>query len=283
MSDLASLVTDRYGSPPAPGAFGDLVANHTLTTLLAHKSVRQFVLGQALPAGTLDVLVAAAQSAPTSSNLQTWSVVAVQDPGRKARLATLCGDQAFVRNAPLFLLFVADLHRLEKVAEATGQPPGAALAYTETFLIASLDAAFAAQNVIVAAEALGLGGCYVGAARNHPREVAELLGLPPRAVGLFGMALGVPDLTATDDTPAAAVKPRLPAAEVLHHERWDDNDQAQHFEAYDKVLGVFNASQQRADQPAWTARVTTRVATEAEMHGRHELRQILNERNFELK
>ena len=47
-----------------------------LQHLLAHRSVRAY-LPDALPEGTLAHLVAAAQSAPTSSNLQAWSVIAI--------------------------------------------------------------------------------------------------------------------------------------------------------------------------------------------------------------
>ena len=65
-------------------------------------------------AGTLEMLVAAAQSASTSSNLQAWSLVAVEDSARKARLAELVGNQAHVRAAPLFLVWLADLARLER-------------------------------------------------------------------------------------------------------------------------------------------------------------------------
>jgi hypothetical protein len=54
-----------------------------------------------------------------------------------------------------------------------------------------------------------------------------------------------------------------------------------HFQSYDKVLAAFYA-QQRAEQPAWTRRTATRVATAESLHGRHELRKILQERNFAL-
>ncbi|CAK7230107.1 hypothetical protein SBRCBS47491_007477 [Sporothrix bragantina] len=301
MASLAPLVSARYGSTSLKAANG---ANATVTTdetsngvnghaniftpslpaaletILSHKSVRHFVPDQPLPDSTLDLLVAAGQSAPTSSNLQAWSVVALQDPERKAQLSVLSGDQAFIRNAPLILVFVADLHRAEVTSSLAGNGSKAeALAYTELFLVAALDAAFAAQNVFVAAESLGLGGCYVGAARNHPKEVAALLGLPPRVVGLFALAIGVPDKS----VPAvvAPVKPRLPAAEVLHHETWDDSNQEQHFIEYDDTLAAFNDAQ-RVDQPRWTKRAAARVATVESLHGRHKLKEILHERNFDL-
>lgn len=292
MSHLPSLIAARYsastdnaktnGSTNGTSAStnGTSVAVDALTTILSHKSVRHFVSGQALPDGTLDVLVAAAQSAPTSSNLQAWSVVAVQDPERKTKLSELSGNQAFVRQAPLVLVFAADLHRAQVVSASVDPPsPAEALQYTELFLVAALDAAFAAQNVFVAAESLGLGGCYVGAARNHPQEVAALLRLPPRVVGLFALAIGVPDKSVAAVT--APVKPRLPTSEVLHHETWDDSQQQKHFAEYNAKLAAFNDAQ-NLDQPVWTKRAAARVATVGSLHGRHVLKQVLQEREFQL-
>ncbi|WP_275407863.1 nitroreductase family protein [Actinoplanes regularis] len=103
MSDLRSPAADRYGDPTV-----DLAApNDVLRLQLAHRSVRRFG-PRDVTERELATLIAAAQSAPTSSNLQPWSVVAVRDPQRKARLATLAGNQAFVAQAPLFLVWLAD-------------------------------------------------------------------------------------------------------------------------------------------------------------------------------
>lgn len=154
-----------------------MTPNPALEALLAHHSIRAFVRDKPLPERTLELLVAAGQSAATSSNLQTWSVVSLTDSEIKRRAAVLSADQAFIHEAPLFLIFCTDLQRLTA---------GEALAYTEIFLMASIEAALASQNVSVAAEALGLGACYVGAVRNRPREMAELLGLPERVIALFG-------------------------------------------------------------------------------------------------
>src|SRR5690242_4632089 len=107
----AELWRARYG---ANSPLADELWNETLATLLAHRSVRAY-RPDALPTGTLETLVAAAQSASSSSNLQAWSVVAVEDSARKDRLATLGGDQEFIRACPLFLVWIADLARLEAI------------------------------------------------------------------------------------------------------------------------------------------------------------------------
>lgn len=280
--DIPALLEARYGtsSPPWP-SHSPLALNQTLETLLAHRSVRAFLPARPLPDGTLELLVAAGQSAATSSNLQTWSVVSVADPPTKARAAELSGDQAFIRDAPLLLVFCADLQRLTAVSRLRAKP-GEALAYTEMLLMASIDAALASQSTVVAAEALGLGACYVGAMRNRPRDVATLLGLPDRVVALFGLAVGWPD-------PArpAHVKPRLPAGEVLHRERWGGGheglSQEEGFAAYDDALATFNAGEKRQGVPAWTERSAKRVEGVANLNGRHVWNEVLKERGFDMK
>ena len=129
-----------------------------------------------MPSGTLQLLIGAAQSAASSSNLQLWSVVSVSDPARRRALYEVAGHQAHILECPLFLVWVADLHRPTQLARERGVP-SAGLDYLEMFLMASIDSALAAQNAVVAAEALGLGTVYIGALRNDPVRVAQVLEL----------------------------------------------------------------------------------------------------------
>jgi nitroreductase len=286
-ADLPSLVQARYGTATNLITTGDVASagNPTLETLLQHRSVRNF-LPEKLPQGSLEIIVAAAQSAATSSNLQTWSILALEDAEHKDKAATLCGDQDFIRQAPLFLIFCADLDRLTKVSAQHGLR-GEGLEFTEMFLMASLDAGLAGQNATIAAEALGLGACYVGAARNKPRELAELLGLPSRVIAVFGLAIGKPDPAKT-----TTVKPRLPQKEVLHRETWTasangDEDgrefQAQNLKEYDVTLASFNAGERREGVPAWTQRSARRIETVESLHGRHVLKDVLQQKGFNLR
>lgn len=273
--DFPSLrLADRYGealdgaSPPA--------WNDTLDLLLSHRSVRRF-RDQPRPTGALETIVAAAQSAPTSSNLQTWSVVAVEDPARKARLSALAGDQAFVRQAPLFLIWLLDQRKLRVTAAAQGREAGA-LDYLESFLLGAVDTALAAQNATVAAEALGLGAVYVGAIRNRLAEVAAELGLPEHVFAVVGMAVGWPDPEV-----ATEVKPRLPQPAVLFREqyRWD-GPQAEAVQAYNPRLRAFQRRQGMVEQD-WTTQAVNRTAGPDSMAGRHVLRTVLQGLGFDLR
>jgi nitroreductase len=252
----------RYGDPTA--TLG--VVNDVLNLQLARRSVRKFGPREVTDA-ELAALVAAAQSAPTSSNLQSWSVVAVRDPERKARLAALAGDQTFVTQAPLFLVWVADLGRAHRLAERARRQIAAA-DYLETTLIGFVDTALAAQNAVLAAESLGLGSVFVGAIRNHPEPVAAELGLPQHTVATFGLAVGTPD--PTED---AGVKPRLPQAAVLHRERYDADAADAQITVYDERLSAYNA--RFGLRGNWSGRVLDRLKGPESMAGRHRLRETL--------
>jgi nitroreductase len=250
--------------------------NETLELILAHRSYRSF-LPQKLPEGALETIVAAAQSASTSSNLQVWSVVAVEDQDRKNRLAELAGGQQHVRDCAVFLIWLSDLSRLERIAEINKRE-ALALAYLELFLTGAVDAALAAQNAVVALESLGLGSVYIGAMRNHPEEVAKELNLPPNVFAVFGMAVGVPD-------PAAptGVKPRLGQAAVLHREQYQWGEaQLEAIQTLDDKFRDFQKEQGLPDQ-GWVRQVLSRVRGPDAMSGRARLREALEALGVGLK
>ena len=278
MADIelgANLLGARYGTPwPGHEACPDAL-NDTVRVLLAHRSVRAY-LSDALPPGTLETLVAAAQSASTSSNLQAWSVVAVEDPARKARLAAVAGGQRHMLECPLLLVWLVDLSRLERVGAASARVLEG-LDYLETFIVGVVDAAMAAQNAVVALEAMGLGGVYIGALRNDPAAVAVELGLPPRVMAAFGLCVGHPDPARPGE-----VKPRLPQAAVLHRERYDAAGEQDAVTAYDATLTGFSNRHGMPEQ-SWTGRVMGRVGTVASLKGRERIRAVLNGLGFPLR
>lgn len=268
----AHLLQARYASAPAlpPGP-----TNETIRTLLEHRSIRGF-RPDALPPGTLETLIAAAQSAATSSNLQSWTVVAVEDPERKARLSVLAANQAFIRQAPLFLCFLADLSRKDRIGDAIGHKMEA-MPYLESFLVAAVDAALAAQNAAIAAESLGLGTCYVGSLRNKPIEVAAELNLPPDCMAVFGLAIGYADPKAMTE-----IKPRLPQSLVLQHETYAWRDERAEVERYDQDMLAFSRRNGMGDTD-WISRLKTRAGAISGLSGREKMREWLNKLGFGLK
>jgi nitroreductase len=263
----------RYRDEDAPVAIAD---NATLRTLLDHRSVRAY-LPEPLDPGIIETLVAAAQSAPSSSNLQVWSVVAVQDPARKARLAALAGNQQHIVDAPLLLVWLIDFDRLTQIGRARGTQPQS-LDYLESFMLGTVDTALAAQNAVVALESLGLGSVYIGGIRNQPSAVAAELDLPPRVFPLFGLVVGKPD-----PLRPAAVKPRLPQASVLFHEtyRWTSR-QDEAAAAYNIALRAFQRDQGMPERD-WTDLAGDRTRGADAMAGRDILRGVLGDLGFALR
>jgi nitroreductase len=262
----------RYGNEAIPAA-GPW--NGAIDGLLAHRTVRGYK-PDPLPDGTLETLVAAAQSAATSSNLQTWSVVAVTDARKKATFARLAGGQKHIDQCPLFLAFLADLSRLGRLADAERQDLEA-LPFLETFLVAAIDAALAAQNAVVAAESLGLATVYIGAMRNQPGEVARELALPPGAACVFGLCVGY-----ALPTHVGEVKPRLPQAAVLHRETYQVGDEAVERGSYDRLLEAFSRRNEMSAY-TWTERVLSRVGRITALNGRDKLKEQLRRLGFPLR
>ncbi len=261
---------ERYGTLMGPPA----AWNDVLAALLAHRSVRSY-LPDALDPGTLELLVAAAQSAATSSNLQVWSVIAIEDPARRERLAQLAGNQRHIAEAPLFLVWLADLSRAQRMADRAAAPLEA-LPYTESFVMGVVDAALASQNAAVAAESLGLGIVYIGGMRNHPQAVAAELGLPPQVVAVFGMCVGKPNPSVVTD-----VKPRLPQCVVLHHEQYSIAREAEGIAAYDASLTRFQQKQEMRPV-GWSGSILSRLKGPGSLSGRHVLREVLARMGFPL-
>ncbi len=183
----------------------------TVEQMFRHRSHRAY-RPDPVPAPQIERLVDAARHASTSSFIQAYAVVAVTEPQQKGECARLCGGQRHIGEAPVFFAICADLHKLALACARHGTAVQAGS--FELFLQATVDAALLGQNLQLAAEAEGLGACMIGAARNHPIELAQLLALPPHCYVVFGMTVGRP---ADDPIPRG----RMPLDGVLHWQRYD--------------------------------------------------------------
>ena len=272
MNDAPDLLHGRYRDPALSSSER---LNPVLEAILLHSSVRAF-LPTPIPPATLELIIAAASSAPTSSNLQVWSVMVVEDPERKARLAALAGGQKHIIESPTFLVWLADLARLETISQQN-QNPVEGIHFLELFMVALIDAALAAQNAVVALASMGLGSVYIGALRNQPEKVAAELGLPPLVFAAFGLSIGTPDPAG-----ASAPKPRLPPSVVVHREQYDRTVDPASIAAYDGRMSAFQ-NEQGMDPEQWTARVISRVLSPRSLSGRDRMREALRNLGFELR
>lgn len=271
---LHELLTERYASQTPPlSDSAETLLNPTLSTMFQHKSVRQF-LDKPVTDDQLTLIVAAAQSASTSSSLQSWSLIVVRDPEKRARIAETCGNSgAFVNAAPVFLVWVIDYARAADLLEAAGET-GHTLDLFETTAVGLVDVGIASQNALVAAESMGLGGVYAGSLRNNVPNVVETLGLPQHVFPVVGLALGHPD-----PAEGTSVKPRLPQSVVVHSDGYNAEQWRSGVEAYDRDYGAYYAAQGHADAQ-WSRVLVNRLRDPGLLGGRQHLRSHLNSQGF---
>jgi hypothetical protein len=144
--------------------------------------------------------------------MQLWTAIRVLDRGLRSWVAEAI-KQPHVAQAAEFLVFLADLYRAEKLLELSGEHVGrVGLAF---LVFATIDAALAAENMVVMAEALGYGTCFIGGIHRVADRLIESLRLPPRTLPLFGLVIGVPD----EEPPP---RPRLPLEMLVHEGGYRD-------------------------------------------------------------
>jgi nitroreductase len=217
-----------------------------------HVTIRAFT-DQPVSDELVQTLLNAGRRSPTSSNFQTYSIMVVRNPETKKQLAVLAGNQKHVETCPVFFAFCADIRRLEIACAMHGRP---LLKSLETTLVSSIDAALVGMSVQTAAESFGLGAVMIGGMRNHPRQVAELLGFPSGVYVVFGMCIGWPDATRIPPQ-----KPRLPTELVIHYEQYNTSDPYDLLEQYDRDLAAHYSSQNRnLNEAAWTGVIADRLS-----------------------
>ena len=139
-------------------------------------SVRSFKTEQ-IPEPTLTRILEAGNMAPSAGNLQPWYFFVVQKPAVKDKIADAAFDQEQISDAPTVVVILADPARSnEKYGERGAQ------------LYCLQDTAAAAQNILLAAEGLGIAGCWVGA--FDERKVQEAVEAPPRLRAIAIICLG---------------------------------------------------------------------------------------------
>lgn len=224
--------------------------NSVVDLILNHRSIRNFT-SEPITAKQLDAILASAQAASSSSFLQANSIIRVTEPGLRERLAEYAGQQAYVAEAAEFLVFCADYRRHLAVA------PDAMTGFTEQLLIGAIDGALMAQNALLAAESMGLGGVYIGGLRNHPDKVVEALSLPVGVFPLFGLCLGHP-------AQIPERKPRLPRALVVHENHYPAEVDSALLAAYDDTMhSYYQGRSSNQKSVTWSGQIRAILGKEA--------------------
>lgn len=244
--------------------------NTVMELLKSHTSVRKFK-EQSVDDQLLKEIIQVSQYASTSNHIQAYTIIRVKDQTKKNTLATLSGNQPYVSECPVFLVFCADLNRLEKACSMNHETIESSS--TEIFILATVDAALIAQNIMIAAESAGLGGVYIGGIRNNPQEVCDLLQIPQHVYPVFGMCLGYPEKV-------NATKPRLPLSLVFKEDAYSTDEDENHLKEYDELISNYykeRTNNKRSN--TWTEGIATFLKEKQRPH----MKDFLHSKGFEMK
>ena len=241
--------------------------NDVIKTIRSHRSIRKFQQ-RPIDEDILIGLIETGQAAASSSFVQACSVIRVTDKNHRKQIAEAAGGQQWVIDAPEFLVFCADLNRIDLACQK--QDLGRLEGYTEHFIVATVDVALLAQNVLLAAESMGLGGVFIGGIRNDPQLLCDLLALPDQVYPAFGMCLGWPDVDPD-------IKPRFPVQSILHQGVYQNDNIEQDIKNYDELMKDYYKSRSGSTRLSnWS----TQTANAMQLKKREHMLTFLNKRGL---
>lgn len=180
------------------------------------RTIRQYT-SQNVSDETLNQLLLEASHAPTTGNMQLYSVIVTRSEEMKRKLAPTHFNQPQVTGCSVLLTFCADFNRFTKWCEQRGAKPG--YDNLQSLVTAAIDTVVFAQQFVTIAEINGLGCCYLGTTTYNAPDIAKILGLPTRVVPLITISIGYPADNGREDG-------RLPLEAILHSEHYHDYTEA---------------------------------------------------------
>lgn len=217
--------------------------NETIKTIQNHRSIRNF-LDKDLAPDVLNEILKASQAMPNSINGQQTSVIVIRDKNVKAKIAQLAGNQVWIEQAPVFLLFVLDFYKTSLAAKKMGLTQKIHESVEGT-MAGTFNAGLNMGAAIISAESLGLGIVPIGGVRKNPKDIIELLQLPEYTFPAAGLAIGYPaDLSHQ--------KPRLPFDTFAHEEFYHTNGLEEKINAYDSNMADYLKEIGREQEVNWS-------------------------------
>jgi nitroreductase/FMN reductase [NAD(P)H] len=236
---IRDALTARFGECPPVDA--SLAGLDELARMAGHRTHRRYT-SEEVGADLLRLLCACALSAPSKSDLQQADIMIVRDPAKRQVIAGLLPDQPHVRDAPVFLVFLANGRRFREIFAQRGRP--FVNDHLDALFNPVTDAALVLASFMRAAEAVGLGCCPISVIRDHAMTVSALLELPERVIPVCGLCLGWP-------ADAPPVTPRLGLDLTIHEDRYDDHDLAARLAASDRRRAARMPYRRQRDEAQW--------------------------------
>lgn len=242
--------------------------NETIATIQNHVSVRAFKK-QALSDEQVRQLVTAAQAASSASFQQAYTIIGVTDPDLLQAIAEAACNNMFITDGGHFFVFCADVNRHKQLADEAQVDISKAINGIDAILVGAIDATLAAQNLVIAAESMGLGACYIGGVRDGIIKISELLNIPEYVFPVFGLVVGYPN-ECNDH------KPRIPFEAIYHVNGYNNNTKAI-LKQYDEEMRLYYATRsgEKRNQ-TWSDSVLRSFIR----HSRGHMKKFLNERGW---
>lgn len=188
------------------------------------KTIRNYTAKE-ISDSVINKFIEAAAKAPTTGNMQLYSVIVTRDAEVKAQLAPHHFNQPMVTEAPVLLTFCADFHRFVEWCYCSNATPG--YGNMQSFISALLDTTIFAQQFVTIAESQGLGCCYIGTTTYNAPDIARTLKLPALVVPVITITVGEPS-----QSQSTSATERLPLEAIIHHETYHDYTPARIKELY---------------------------------------------------
>tara|TARA_B100001250_G_C19762732_1_gene773260 strand:- start:226 stop:1062 length:837 start_codon:yes stop_codon:yes gene_type:complete len=278
MIEVSKLYFNRYGKY-SDKDFSKVDVSDFFNTIVSRASIRKFSKKN-MPKELLTLLITAAQSAPSKSNLQQYSILVIQNKSIKKEISNLIGNTKWALTAPVFLLFLADIRRNIKITNHKGY--NHKNNNVDTFMNGVIDAALSMQSMICASESIGLGVCPISMIRNIIEEVKTLCKLPKGVFPIAGLAIGWPD----EKSPVSL---RLPQDIVTHFNTYNEKNLIDKINEYDervfKVAPIEESKQRHVDiygvakKGTWSENISRQLSV-AE---RKDFKKWLNSNGFNLE
>ncbi|CUH92444.1 NADPH-dependent oxidoreductase [Herbinix luporum] len=162
----------------------------TIKMQLNHRTIREFT-DKAISDEIISRLVQVAERTATSNGLQACSIIRISDQAIKNELADIC-KQEYVARMPELWIFIVDQYRNGQIAKEKNCHEES-IGDMDRFFQGFTDACLMAQNVVTAAESIGLGTVYLGSILNDPSRTVKLLKLPKLTFPALGLGFGYPN------------------------------------------------------------------------------------------
>lgn len=222
-----------------------------LTVFDQHRTIRTYAPAR-IPEEDINRIVHAGRRAPTDATGFMYTVIRVRDPAIRSKVQQATHGNPHIVEASDFFVICMDFHRQQRLLAHLGATPAKTGAWSMLFGIT--DAILVAENMAVAAEALGYGTGFIGGVQKDAGAIARILGCPRGVFPLVGLTIGV---TMGEPEP----RKRLPVTATFHVDSYHDLDERE-------LAACVESMKSASGRFDWTLTLKRYFAADGEMETR---------------